>query len=158
MVDQTVAFKAATCLDRSSAFYQVLTAPYRQLPRARTPSPPESISPEEAERRWSTVDWSRRSLTPPEPDSSDEEDTAPVTCSANYAELERLIYNPSGKWGWASGLAIDDAEILMRLGCESLAFVPWSMLMRTTVAGLMCSATIKQGTLGGRSVTYISKS
>jgi hypothetical protein len=71
---------------------------------------------------------------------------------------ERHIFTPHGRWAWADGLPVDDAEELMQLECRlSAEFRESRVYGPAFPAGTMRSAAIKRGTLGSRRITYISK-
>jgi hypothetical protein len=99
-----------SCLDPSSAFFRVLTAPYAPI----LPIPSQPVDPVDAERCSAMIDWSRRPNTPESPpDSSDEEDQAIKANNAAYHEnAERVIYRPHGKWAWTDGLPIEDVIVV----------------------------------------------
>ena len=104
-----------SCLDQSSTFFSVLTAPYRQPPAVRPELEEEPIDAHEVERCHSAVDWSR---VPARPDSSDEEETTSMAPLPDYDHLERVIYEPHGQWAWSTGSSIEHPSILTHLGCE----------------------------------------
>jgi hypothetical protein len=107
-----------SCLDQSSAFFKVLTAPYRPPPPVQVASG-RPIDARELEMSHSAVNWSRSSARF---DSPDEEDVTPVAASpSHYDSMERAIYKPHGNWEWAEGLAIENATTLAHLGCEFCA-------------------------------------
>ena len=153
-----------SCIDHNSAFFRILTAPYNpSLILPPNPLPIPTIKSNQPNPSSSIVDWSRRPITPESPDSSDEEDLPNDSASSYYHNLHRAIYKPHGKWAWSEGLAIEDPSILTQLGGRFFSsffffvFIPGSY-PTFFLAGKFCSATIKKGTLGGRPITYISKS
>ena len=90
-----------SCLHPSSAFYQVLTAPYR-------PSIPLPSGNYTTSRRMSNLFHAKSSTSNAEASgSSDRSVSATVT----------LKYKPHGHWAWADGMRITDTTELMQLHC-----------------------------------------
>lgn len=97
----------STCLDTTSEFFRVLTAPYHppleppSLPRAQPRS-------DHATRCHATINWS--SAGPSESSSSSSHASA-----SSQAALDQPIYRPHGRWAWTHGLPIDDPKQLLSL-------------------------------------------
>lgn len=93
-----------SCLHPSSAFYQVLVAPYR----SSVPLPSSNLA------------TSRRipSLPNAGPSTSKASGSRSVSATSPTATLE---YKPHGHWAWAVGMRITDTKELMQLSCTCLS-------------------------------------
>lgn len=102
-----------SCISSTSAFYQVLTAPYRPiaLPSVRHINP-------DAHRRAETYDASVGQATNVTFEARDRRNHNAAHNSA--ANMQLHIYKPHGRWAWADGLTIDRTEKLVELPCECL--------------------------------------
>ena len=93
-----------SCLHPSSAFYQVLVAPYR----SSVPLPSSNFA------------TSRQipSLPNAGPSTSKASGSRSVSATSPAATLE---YKPHGHWAWAVGMRITDTKELMQLSCTCLS-------------------------------------
>ncbi|KAH7924876.1 hypothetical protein BV22DRAFT_1090097 [Leucogyrophana mollusca] len=127
-------FKVPSCIDRGSVFFEVLTAPYRAPAPAPTwtPAPPR---PGDREKCAAMVHWADTS-------SFDQEELTPATSAREELNPDLMlpIYRPHGRWAWADGLSVDTSKTLLSLR-----------------NGIMCSASIENGTIGGRELKFISR-
>lgn len=110
----------ASCLSPSSAFYQVLTAPYRPYTHLRLD---QSTSTNSRQARLSieSVDWTRGSdMFPLNGDDQTDRDHA-----TNLDDNDRglRINQPHDRWAWANGLLLERTETLMKLPCTFLTFL-----------------------------------
>ncbi|KAH9946676.1 hypothetical protein B0H21DRAFT_742605 [Amylocystis lapponica] len=131
-----------------SIFMDVLTAFYAPPPltpqsNPRTVNRPSAQVPAGLGKKPSSemIKWTRK---PPVDDSDSEDEQrrgAPSPFAGFPSELlQKALYSPTGRWEWADGLPIVNSQTLLKLG-----------------TGAMCSATLKKGQLGDRTITYISR-
>lgn len=97
-----------SCLYPSSAFYQVLTAPYR----ASIPLPWSSFT---TSKRMSRPTNAKASTSNAE--ASGSSDRSASAASLIAAPTPHQEYKPHGRWAWAEGKLIKDTEELMQLPC-----------------------------------------
>ena len=95
-------------------------------------------------------------------DSDDEEDTKQSKALAEVDEdvAKMLLYTPTGKWASFANEPIVDVEVVADLNNSSkLLVAPEVSLVSnsTWLAGAKYDAYLKRGTLGGKRITYISK-
>jgi hypothetical protein len=119
------------CLDTTSEFFQVLTAPYQppvKVPSLRRTKP----RPDQVERCRATINW-----TPAMPT---ETTSHASTSSQPPSQLDQPIYRPHGRWAWTHGLPFDDPKQLLSLR-----------------KGAQCAASIDSGTVAGKDIKYICR-
>lgn len=137
------------CLDDSSEFFQVLTAPYH--PPADPPALHRAQShPDHIARCRATINW-----TSPGPT----ETTSLSHASASLqpaSQLDQPIYQPHGRWAWTHGLSLDDPKQLLSLRSRHIlrmfARDPHSLL-----EGAQCFASIDSGTVANKEIKYICR-
>ncbi|KAJ7293303.1 hypothetical protein C8J57DRAFT_1210891 [Mycena rebaudengoi] len=113
--------------DRHSAFFRALCEPHRTAPRSVGKQTPEPIAATHLPVDWMRGEPARsRPIVPPPLPFGD--------------TLQKNIYNPHGKWEWATGLPFQDTQPSILLS-----------------SGVMCSAFLKTGKIGDREVKYVSK-
>lgn len=95
-----------SCLYPSSAFYQVLTAPYR-------PSIPLPSSNFKNLRRMSSPPNAKASTSNAEASGSGDHSASATSLIAT--PTPHWEYKPHGHWAWAEGMQITDTEELMQL-------------------------------------------
>ncbi|KAF8446121.1 hypothetical protein L210DRAFT_3501839 [Boletus edulis BED1] len=128
-------FHVPICLDTTSEFFQVLTAPYH---------PPTEVPPlhraqprsDHVKRCRATINWT--SSVPAEKPSSPSH--ASASSQPPPSQLDQPIYKPHGRWAWTHGLPFDDPTQLLSLR-----------------KGAQCSATIDSGTVGDKEIKYICR-
>ncbi|KIJ68244.1 hypothetical protein HYDPIDRAFT_24542 [Hydnomerulius pinastri MD-312] len=131
-------FEIPSCLDRTSVFFQVLTAPYQ--PPAEIPAwkRPKARS-DDAVKCEAMVHW-----TEEEKKKTSEPSDVPLESSSSQPEspsdLNKPMYEPHGRWAWTRGFSIDDPKQLL--------------LLRK---GAQCSASIDSGSIDGKEVKYICR-
>ncbi|KAG1715630.1 hypothetical protein ID866_1512 [Astraeus odoratus] len=126
-------FAIPSCLDRTSVFFQVLTAVYR--PPSELPPWPRWSPPREHRDRCKAMVH----FAPPPTSAEDvSPDNSPSTSTASAPN--QLLYRPHGQWEWSTGLPIDNPRSLLSLR-----------------SGLMCSASIDTGTVAGKQIKYICR-
>ncbi|KIK98791.1 hypothetical protein PAXRUDRAFT_133405, partial [Paxillus rubicundulus Ve08.2h10] len=122
-----------SCLDRTSVFFQVLTALYRPPPE----TPPWHRSqprPDDIARCSAMINWTADHDT-----RSSDRSTASASSQPN-SELDEPIYQPHGRWAWTHGLPIDDPTQLLSLR-----------------KGAQCSASIDSGSIADTEIKYICR-
>ncbi|KAL4068226.1 hypothetical protein V8B97DRAFT_1918738 [Scleroderma yunnanense] len=125
-------FTIPSSFDRSSIFFQVLTATFKPLTEILPTWP--RWKPPQAHR-----DKCRAMVhfTTPSKEEESPSDDVPPTHGISPPEL--LLYKPHGRWEWSAGLPIDDPKPLLSL------------------RSIMCSASIDTGLVAGKQIKYICR-
>ncbi|KAG1757381.1 hypothetical protein EDB19DRAFT_1900909 [Suillus lakei] len=133
-------YNVPSCIDHTSQFFEVLTAPYR---------PPASLSPwrrttprqEDVERCAAMVDWGDTDEDSADPTPQEGSSTLQRKSSLHEDSAKDMpIYVPHGPCAWAAGEDIQQTETLLSLR-----------------QGSMCSAYIQTGVIASRKINFISR-
>ncbi|KAJ7492895.1 hypothetical protein FB451DRAFT_1079243 [Mycena latifolia] len=127
-----VSARICTREDRVSGFFRALCARYRPAPvdGDREEQSTTVIVPPPL-----PVDWTRKEIA-----LQRRRALKPLPAKFRGDVLQKSIYTPHGKWAWVADLPFRDSEPSILLS-----------------AGVMCSAFLKTGTIGDRTVRYVSK-
>ncbi|KAJ7630669.1 hypothetical protein FB45DRAFT_542454 [Roridomyces roridus] len=117
--------------DRTSGFFRALCQRYRPAPPVERLLPCENTPVSPA----FPVNWTRPKHSP-----QSRKAAKPLPDKLSGGVLQKAIYVPHGKWAWAAGLSFRQSQ-------------PGILLS----SGVMCSAFLKTGMIGDRSVQYVSK-
>jgi hypothetical protein len=135
------------CLDTTSEFFQVLTAPYQppvKVPSLRRTKP----RPDQVERCRATINW-----TPAMPT---ETTSHASTSSQPPSQLDQPIYRPHGRWAWTHGLPFDDPKQLLSLRSRH-SLCMFARDAHSHPEGAQCAASIDSGTVAGKDIKYICR-
>ncbi|KAF9229499.1 hypothetical protein BS17DRAFT_771541 [Gyrodon lividus] len=130
-------FDIPSCLDRTSVFFQVLTAPYRP-PTEIPPWHRSQPRPEDKARCSAMINWTSDHETNEK--MSSDPCAASATNSQPASELDQPIYQPHGRWAWTRGFPIDNPKQLLSLR-----------------KGAQCSASIDTGSIADKEIKYICR-
>ncbi|KAG2146554.1 uncharacterized protein EDB93DRAFT_1148647 [Suillus bovinus] len=130
-------FDVPSCIDHTSQFFEILTAPYHP-PASSSTLRRATPRQKDVERCAAMVDWgdTEEDSTPQEGSSTSQRKSSLHEDSAK----DIPIYVPHGPYAWAAGEDIQQTETLLSLR-----------------QGSMCSAYIQTGVIAGRKITFISR-